>query len=350
MKKLFLTFLLLASAATALNAQTIVKGDMNDDGKVDVSDVTMTVSTILGNTPLQTISVGDSYAVDNTAVLGKWYLPSGRFFNFNSDGTTTYPGGATYEFMPGQSRLVVYTAAGRPLKVFPILKANDQSLLTVNYATGTLFYLTREEPVNTGSSNSHDYVDLGLPSGTMWATCNVGATSPEGYGYYFAWGETVVTDSIESTWSYYQWCNGSENTIKKYNYSDNLTELVTDDDVAYNWGTEWRIPSHEQCAELLNGQFTTTRTIKQNGVVGLLITSLSNGQSIFLPAAGFYMDGRSHEMGVGGYYWSRSRFEWGEAIAYFMTFQQPDVVTAEDLLNRCCGMTIRPVCTPGVNQ
>ena len=85
-------------------------------------------------------------------------------------------------------------------------------------------------------------------------------------------------------------------------------------------------------------------------VEGLLITSRSNGKSIFLPAAGFYMDGRSHEMGVGGYYWSRTRWEWGEVIAYFMTFQKPDVVTAEDLLNRCCGMTIRPVCTPGVNQ
>lgn len=354
MKKLFLTFLLLASAATALNAQTIVKGDMNDDGKVDVSDVTMTVSTILGNTPLQTISVGDSYAVDNTAVLGKWYLPSGRFFNFNSDGTTTYPGGATYEFMPGQGRLVVYTAAGRPLKVFPIFKADDQSLLAVDYATGNFIYFTREKPqVNSGSSNDHAYVDLGLPSGTMWATCNVGATSPEGYGYYFAWGETVVTDSIESTWSYYQWCNGSENTISKYTDIGISLELETDDDAAYgddNWGTEWRIPSHEQCEELLSSSNTTTKRTKRKGVEGLLITSLSNGQSIFLPAAGFYMDGRSHEMGEGGYYWSRTRYQWSPSIAYFMTFQKPDVVTAEDLLNRCCGMTIRPVCTPGVNQ
>ena len=118
----------------------------------------------------------------------------------------------------------------------------------------------------------------------------------------------------------------------------------------YKWGTEWRIPSHEQCAELLNSQYTTTERAWRGNVKGLLITSLSNGQSIFLPAAGFFMDGRSKEMGEGGYYWSRTRWELSEALSWFMSFQQPNVVTAQNLLNRCCGMTIRPVCTPGVNQ
>ena len=90
-----------------------------------------------------------------------------------------------------------------------------------------------------------------------------------------------------------------------------------------------------------HGNLSTTKRTKRKGVEGLLITSLSNGQSIFLPAAGYFIDGRSREMGVGGYYWSRTRYQWSPSIAYFMTFQQPDVVTAEDLLNRCCGMTIR---------
>ena len=114
------------------------------------------------------------------------------------------------------------------------------------------------------SQNGHEYVDLGLPSGTLWATCNVGATKPEEYGDYFAWGETVPKD--EYSWKTYKWEEYVVNNdgtykvvIKKYNNNnmygntDNKSELDLDDDAAYaNWGNNWRMPSIEQIRELRN--------------------------------------------------------------------------------------------------
>ena len=142
-----------------------------------------------------------------------------------------------------------------------------------------------------GGCNNHDYVDLGLPSGTLWATCNVGASSPEEYGDYFAWGETLPKDGYY--WSNYLYCNGSYSTLTKYcndavygynGFADNLTTLLSEDDAATaNWGEGWRMPTHEEFEELYNN--TTCTFATQNGVFGSLFTA-SNGNSIFLPAAG----------------------------------------------------------------
>ena len=142
------------------------------------------------------------------------------------------------------------------------------------------------EPADkSGTIDGHDYVDLGLPSGTLWATCNIGADSPEDYGLYFAWGETVPyggTDesnamnySYASTytktyydWSTYKFCNGLSSTMTKYcsnssygnnGFTDTLTELVPEDDAATaNWGSEWCMPTIEQFMELINEDYTTT--------------------------------------------------------------------------------------------
>ena len=75
-------------------------------------------------------------------------------------------------------------------------------------------FTTEEKPTGNGTYNGHDYIDLGLPSGTLWAACNVGAETPEGLGSYFAWGET--TTKADYDWSTYKYCNGSENTLTKY--------------------------------------------------------------------------------------------------------------------------------------
>ena len=118
----------------------------------------------------------------------------------------------------------------------------------VNYILG----IQPEEPVDT-----HEYVDLGLPSGTLWATTNVGAEKPEDYGLYFAWGETTgytgdTNDGYLFDWASYKWCNGDYNQLTKYCYdissgyngfTDTLTELEPEDDAAYvNWGPDWRMP------------------------------------------------------------------------------------------------------------
>ena len=159
--------------------------------------------------------------------------------------------------------------------------------------------------------DEHAYVDLGLPSGLLWATCNVGADTPEAYGDYFAWGETTPKGTYN--WSTYQHCMGDYDMLTKYCYdfyygyngfTDNLTTLLPEDDAAAaNWGGNWRMPTQEEFQELYNN--TTVTWTQQNGVNGKLFTA-SNGNSLFLPAAGRRWGGELYDAGGYGYYWSSS--------------------------------------------
>ncbi len=151
-----------------------------------------------------------------------------------------------------------------------------------------------------GSSDDHDYVDLGLPSGTLWATCNVGANAFEKYGDYFAWGETAPKDVY--SWSTYQYYDGGN--LVKYTGSDGLTTLLPEDDAATaNWGNGWRMPTKEEWQELY--QNTTNTWTTQNGVNGRLFTA-PNGNSLFLPAAGYRWFSDLYYVGSDGSYWSSS--------------------------------------------
>lgn len=165
--------------------------------------------------------------------------------------------------------------------------------------------------------DEHEWVDLGLPSGTLWATCNVGASKPEEYGDYFAWGETKPKDIYY--WRTYKYCNGwnnSNDTMTKYStnskygyngFTDGKTELDPEDDAAtVNWGNGWQMPSIDQFEELINSDYTTTVWTTLNGVKGRKLTSKSNGNSLFLPAAGWRYVTSLDGAGSDGYYWSRS--------------------------------------------
>ncbi len=200
--------------------------------------------------------------------------------------------------------------------------------------------------------NPNDYVDLGLPSGTLWATCNVGADSPESYGDYFAWGETSPHSDNQYSWNSYKWCNGSYNTMTKYCtkssygcFIDYKTELDLEDDAAYmNWGSAWRMPSEAQYEELINSDYTTTTCTTQNGVYGLLITSKKEGytdNSIFLPAAGSRDNSSLDGVGSYGLYWSRSLYEIGPCSAWYLNFNSSYVRTYDG--NRYYGRSVRPV-------
>ena len=163
----------------------------------------------------------------------------------------------------------------------------------------------------TGTENGKGYVDLGLPSGLKWATCNVGATTPEEYGDYFAWGETEPKDYYN--WSTYKYCNGSSTTMTKYctgsyyGTVDNKTTLeLTDDAARVNWGGKWRMPTIAEQKELRNTSNCTWTWTTQNGVEGYKVTSKVNGNSIFLPAAGYRYYGSLDFAGSCGYYWSSS--------------------------------------------
>lgn len=160
-------------------------------------------------------------------------------------------------------------------------------------------------------------VDLGLPSRTMWAICNVGAKNPWNYGDYFAWGETKTKDDY--SWSTYKFANGGDNQLTKYCYNssygyngftDNLTVLLPEDDAATaNCGSDWRMPTQAEFQELRNNcDSEWTSDYNGTGVAGLIVKSRNNSNSIFLPAAGHCYDVvvYVHQLGLDGYYWSSS--------------------------------------------
>lgn len=200
-------------------------------------------------------------------------------------------------------------------------------------------------------AQKHKWVDLGLPSGTFWATCNVGANSPEEYGDYFAWGETTPKSTYD--WSVYKFCNSSQDLITKYcsesdygddGFTDKLTKLLPEDDAAtVNWGSEWQTPSNEQYQELINRNYTTTTWTMQNGVYGRKITSKSNGNCIFLPAAGCYYDVGLYFVGIYGYYWSRSLEKSFCIYSNYLYFNSDYAYTHSYRRNN--GLPVRPVRT-----
>jgi len=157
-------------------------------------------------------------------------------------------------------------------------------------------------------------IDLGLPSGTKWACCNVGASSPEGYGSYYAWGETQTkSDYRPGTYKYAQVSNRGywDDTAQQYYTYVNIgTDIAgtSYDAATANWGAPWCMPSLAQIQELINN--CSSRWTQQNGVNGRLFTG-KNGNSVFLPAAGFRWNGSlngegSGGEGLGGDYWSSS--------------------------------------------
>ena len=195
-------------------------------------------------------------------------------------------------------------------------------------------------------ANGYEYVDLGLPSGTLWATMNVGADSPEDYGDYFAWGETEPKDYYD--WSTYKWCNGSFDTQTKYCTSsiygtvDKKGTLDLADDAANaNWGGNWRMPTEVEQDELSNTSYTTWIWTTQNGVKGYKVTSKINGNSIFLPAAGYRYDSDLSGAGSRGCYWSCSLYTYGSIYADYLGFDSDGVNSY--IWERSDGRPVRPV-------
>ena len=169
------------------------------------------------------------------------------------------------------------------------------------------------------STPHHDYVDLGLS--VKWATMNVGASKPEDDGDYFAWGETAPKSTYSSA---------------TYLYTDNPTTLPSDNDAAsVNWGNSWRMPTDAEWTELREN--CTSTWITQNGVNGRLVTA-SNGNSIFLPAAGLMEDSTLRYFSYDGYYWSSSLVS---NLAYGAQIMESGLFRYHDGRNK--GMSIRPV-------
>ena len=198
---------------------------------------------------------------------------------------------------------------------------------------------------NATDTNGHDYVDLGLS--VKWATCNVGATKPEEYGNYYAWGETEPKTTY--SWSTYKWCNGSDDTLTKYNTNgglgtvDDKTLLDLSDDAARaNWGGAWRMPTDAEWTELReNCAWAWTSDYQGTGIAGRIVTGL-NGNSIFLPAAGCRYDDGLYYAGDDGNYWSSSLYTDGQDGAWGVYFDS-DYVYGYYGGGRYYGRSVRPV-------
>ena len=208
---------------------------------------------------------------------------------------------------------------------------------------------------SSGFIDGHEYVDLGLPSGLKWATCNVGASKPEEYGGYYAWGETKEKENY--SWETYELCNGSSFSMTKYctdsDYGkvDIKKVLDPEDDVAHvKWGGSWRMPTNEEQKELLD--YCSWKKTTLNGIKGYRVTG-PNGNIIFLPAAGGMDDASLNFRGHSGHYWS-STLTVTSFHANNLNFNSNDYNWY--FSERFIGQSVRPVsggsseqaCTPNV--
>ena len=212
-----------------------------------------------------------------------------------------------------------------------------------DFVAGKAYAYTLTEGEKFDTSITYNAVDLGLPSGTLWADRNVGADSPEAYGDYFAWGETEPKDYYN--WDTYKWCNGSDDTQTKYctdsyyGTVDGKIVLDLEDDAAYvNMGSEWRMPTYAELDEL-ETKCTWTWTT-QNGVYGRKVTG-PNSNSIFLPAAGYRYNSYLYLAGSNGSYWSSSLSESTPFCAYELGFYSD--YSYWGYSNRYCGRLVRAV-------
>ena len=180
---------------------------------------------------------------------------------------------------------------------------------------------------STGAENGHEWVDLGLPSGLKWATCNVGASSPEKSGNYYAWGETKPKDEYTQ-----------ENSVTYGKQMDDISGNAQYDAATANWGGAWRMPTDKEMEELNNK--CTWEWTKQNGVRGYKVTG-PNGNSIFLPAVGYFEGAAFNSASCGGScYWSSTPNS-DTDYAYYLRFDSGSHLTK--YFNRYNGYSVRPV-------
>ena len=208
---------------------------------------------------------------------------------------------------------------------YAIGKSNDDKVYGKVYGKAKSFEIKVNNSTCPDDNHPHA-IDLGLPSGTKWCCCNVGASTPEGYGGYYAWGETSEKSVYNrDTYKYYK-NTGNERGYTKYctrasrgynGFTDGKTELDLSDDVArVRMGAPWRMPSVGQMEELINN--CSRQWTQQNGVNGILVTGPSGGQ-VFLPAAGLRDYDDLFDAGSDGSYWSSSLFPSYDGYAYSLS-------------------------------
>ena len=301
MKKLMTLFAFVLVAFTA-NAQSTLKGDVNGDGEVNVTDVTMIVEHVLGQN-------NSSFIVANADV--------------NGDGSITV------------------TDVAEAVNIILDGNGGDNN----GSGNGSGIGDTSQAYLTCPNNNHPHMIDLGLPSGTRWACCNVGADKPEAYGGYYAWGETEEKRVYNDVT--YQHCTG-EDTDGDGMYDDGCVWQSLDYQIAgtqydvahVQWGGSWVMPSHDQQVELLDN--CTYEWAKKNGVEGIQFTG-PNGGTIFLPASGFRMDDHIRSVNWSGRYWSSTRHTPYGSRAYIILIYTNSPSASRTEWERIVGLTVRPV-------
>ena len=282
------------------------------------------------------------------------------------------------------------------IATLPLIPTDTAAQISLYDTDGNVIFSSKETPAyidfnynapTKGEENGHAWVDLGLPSGTLWATCNIGATNPEDYGDYYAWGETQTKTSYD--WTTYKWMDPAVNGWKgctKYQAADGQTdgvwydsegnfigdgktELETSDDVAsQTWGGKWQIPTTEMQQELSSQCYWVwTTTYNGKSVSGYIVykaksdadkgAKVTSGSSpspaydvatdphLFLPAAGCRWGSELNNAGRYGYYWSRSLGPDHSYRAYYLLFYSASVWD-DGADYRSGGFAVRPVVLP----
>ena len=305
-------------------------------------------------------------AAENTAVYTYTYIVNGMYYssaeelqraivslNVGSQATVhinaTPKAGGTV--LHGTETIITIPEIGNTITVsfsVPVGENADGSAKeeTVEATISTTTDDTTTAAINENlcpDDNHPHAIDMG--TGVKWACCNVGAGSPFDYGGYFAWGETEEKSNYD--WSTYKWCNGSYTSLTKYctnsDYGtvDNKTTLELSDDAArVNWGSSWRMPTIDELSELNNNCTWTWMTIED--VNGYKVTA-SNGNSIFLPAAGGHK-GEGHEyVGYRGDYWSSSLYILYPNYAHGLGYKDDEYHHTDYTFYRYYGHSVRPV-------
>ena len=298
-----------------------------------------------GDTPnpeeFSIIGIWIAYEADQHEVDGVW-----TFYPDNTGIIEEFHEGAF-----GKKEKMTYIFLGNTLTVYLEGEEDDPLVFDINIVSPTEFtwtdghdtltFIKQDSQPSTPQVyltcpdfNHPHMIDLGLPSGTKWACCNVGADSPEEYGGHYAWGETLEKDTYD--WTTYIHCNGSEATC--HNLGNDIAG--TQYDVAHvKWGGTWQMPSFDQNKELLNN--CTSEYTSINGVNGRKFIG-PNGGSIFMPAAGFRSGSSLSGVGEKGYYWSSTQHQTNPVCAYLLDYSSSSANWSNS--GRFCGgPSVRPV-------
>ena len=258
-----------------------------------------------------------------------------------------------FAFTPLQAQNQMCVVCHKSFKTCPYKGKHPKTTAPVTANRNNTAKNAKPKPVVSISAptdmvNGHGYVDLALPSGTKWATVNIGASSPSDFGDYFAWGETNTKNDY--WWNTYKYCEASLYNLTKYCLNsdrgkvDNKKTLEPDDDVVHvKWGAQWRMPTKSDFEELINN--CTWKWTSIHGVKGYMVIG-KNNKAIFLPAT--YdrsgTNGKNMFTDIEGFYWSSSLYDettFSYAAYEIRFYSQKIYITYGD---RCVGHSIRAVC------